>query len=125
MGAVRTDLGGASEKAGHATQRKTSARDMLAVVRFVTFDRCDELTDWLDALAADGKACEALACEPLVCELLCDVLARATVARDRFIRRSNAPAAVSVAVIRDELARDSLACLVLVDVAAGATMRTA
>ena len=123
MGGVRTDLGGASEKAGHATQRKTSARDMLAEVRFVTFDRCDELTDWLDALAADGKACEALACGTLVCELLCDILARAAVARDRF--RSNAPAAVSVAVIRDELARDSLVCLVLVDVAAGATMRTA
>ena len=124
MGGVRTDLGGASEKAGHATQRKTSARDVLAVVRFVTFDRCDELTDWLDALAADGKACEALACGTLVCELLCDILARAAVARDRF-ERSNAPAAVSVAVIRDELARDSLVCLVLVDVAAGATMRTA
>ena len=30
--------------------------------------------DWLDALAADGKACEALACGTLVCELLCDIL---------------------------------------------------
>ena len=96
----------------------------MAVVRFETFDdRCDALTDWLDTFAADGKACEALACEALVCELLCDILARAAAACDKF--RSNAPAAVSVAFIRDELARDSLACLILVDVTAGATRRTA